>query len=111
MAERVEAVGDHMLLQLMAYVALLVASKMSETIPLQMKSLASLTGRMFTPIQVDSRQQSIVVRELQQKNNTTKPYDYVELVMAQFLLVPLFGKGQKLSLRRFLSHHPSQILI
>lgn len=74
---RVEAVGDHMLLQLMAYVSLLVASKMSETVPLQMKSLGSLTGRMFTPIQVDSRQQSIVVLELQQKNNSTKSSLYV----------------------------------
>ena len=51
-ALRVEAVDDHLLLQLAAYVALLVASKMTETIPLRMKSLANLTGRMFTPRQV-----------------------------------------------------------
>lgn len=47
-----EPVNDHMLLQLTAYVALLVASKMSETCPLRMKSLANLTGRMFTPLAV-----------------------------------------------------------
>lgn len=41
-----------MLLQLAAYVALLIASKMGETCPLRMKSLANLTGRMFTPLQV-----------------------------------------------------------
>ena len=48
----VTPVSDHMLLQLAAYVALLVASKMGETCPLRMKSLANLTGRMFTPLQV-----------------------------------------------------------
>eukprot|EP00903_Cladosiphon_okamuranus_P013742 g12793.t1 len=48
----VTPVNDHMLLQLAAYVALLIASKMSETCPLRMKSLANLTGRMFTPLQV-----------------------------------------------------------
>lgn len=45
-------IKNHMLLQLAAYVALLVASKMSETCPLRMKSLGTLTGRMFTPLQV-----------------------------------------------------------
>lgn len=48
----VTPVNDHMLLQLAAYVALLIASKMGETCPLRMKSLANLTGRMFTPLQV-----------------------------------------------------------
>eukprot|EP00752_Nemacystus_decipiens_P018470 g16560.t1 len=48
----VAPVNDHMLLQLAAYVALLVASKMGETCPLRMKSLANRTGRMFTPLQV-----------------------------------------------------------
>ncbi|CAM9724731.1 unnamed protein product, partial [Scytosiphon promiscuus] len=48
----VAPVSDHMLLQLAAYVALLIASKMSEISPLRMKSLANLTGRMFTPLQV-----------------------------------------------------------
>ncbi|CAN0279448.1 unnamed protein product, partial [Hapterophycus canaliculatus] len=48
----VAPVSDHMLLQLAAYVALLIASKMGETSPLRMKSLANLTGRMFTPLQV-----------------------------------------------------------
>lgn len=47
-----EPVTNHLLLQLAAYVALLVASKMSEVSPLRMKSLANLTGRMFTPTQV-----------------------------------------------------------
>lgn len=47
-----EPVTNHLLLQLAAYVALLVASKMSEVSPLRMKSLANLTGRMFTPVQV-----------------------------------------------------------
>lgn len=41
-----------MLLQLAAYVALLVSSKMSETCHLRMTNLDSLTGRMFTPLQV-----------------------------------------------------------
>ncbi|CAM9106991.1 unnamed protein product [Ectocarpus sp. 8 AP-2014] len=48
----VTPVNDHMLLQLAAYVALLIASKMGETCPLRMRSLANLTGRMFTPLQV-----------------------------------------------------------
>lgn len=47
-----EPVANHLLLQLAAYVALLVASKMGEVAPLRMKSLANLTGRMFTPLQV-----------------------------------------------------------
>lgn len=47
-----EPVTNHLLLQLVAYVALLVASKMSEVSPLRMKSLANLTGRMFTSAQV-----------------------------------------------------------
>lgn len=47
-------IRDHMLLQLVAYVALLIASKMCETCPLRMKSLANLTGCMFTPLQVSS---------------------------------------------------------
>lgn len=51
-AVTLEPVTNHLLLQLAAYVALLVASKMSEVSPLRMKSLANLTGRMFTPIQV-----------------------------------------------------------
>lgn len=54
MSVTLEPVNNHLLLQLAAYVALLVASKMSETVPLRMKSLANLTGRMFTPLQVGS---------------------------------------------------------
>lgn len=49
-----------MLLQLAAYVALLIASKMSEISPLRMKSLANLTGRMFTPLQVRAAQASFL---------------------------------------------------
>lgn len=49
-----------MLLQLAAYVALLIASKMGETSPLRMKSLANLTGRMFTPLQVHTAEMVVV---------------------------------------------------
>lgn len=56
----VTPVNDHMLLQLAAYVALLIASKMGETCPLRMKSLANLTGRMFTPLQVKKTRSSFL---------------------------------------------------
>ncbi|CAN0204864.1 unnamed protein product [Ectocarpus sp. 13 AM-2016] len=49
-----------MLLQLAAYVALLIASKMGETCPLRMRSLANLTGRMFTPLQVKQLEMDMI---------------------------------------------------
>ncbi|CAM9875610.1 unnamed protein product [Ectocarpus sp. 6 AP-2014] len=56
----VTPVNDHMLLQLAAYVALLIASKMGETCPLRMRSLANLTGRMFTPLQVKQLEMDMI---------------------------------------------------
>lgn len=59
-----EPVRDNMLLQLAAYVALLVSSKMSETCHLRMTNLESLTGRMFTPLQVREVNAAMLLRML-----------------------------------------------
>ncbi|CAM9764448.1 unnamed protein product, partial [Discosporangium mesarthrocarpum] len=59
-AEALRAVDNSLLLQLVAYVALLTASKMEEVKPLQMSCLGQLTSLIFTPQQVRVMEMSML---------------------------------------------------
>ncbi|CAM9329475.1 unnamed protein product [Choristocarpus tenellus] len=59
-AKALRPVDSSLLLQLVAYVSLLIASKMEEVKPLHMSCLAQLTGQIFTPQQVRTMEISML---------------------------------------------------